>query len=92
MDCEEFEQTCSVLIAADVILLFRFLASQGYDFWLQKQAHSSFRIPGTGQKFNAGLFEKLKSFVEVSFCQEKKVVQQLEPYQLRLLSKLVKPS
>ena len=75
MDAEEFVQTCSVLMAADVILLFRFLASQGYDFWLQKLAHSSFRVPNKGHQFNASLFEKLKSFVEVSFCQEKKVVQ-----------------
>jgi hypothetical protein len=34
MELEEFEQTCSVLMAADVVLLFRFLGSQGYDFWL----------------------------------------------------------
>ena len=25
MECEEFEQTCSVLVDADVVLLFRFL-------------------------------------------------------------------
>ena len=36
MEFEEFEQTCSMLIAADVVLLFRFLGSQGYDFWLEK--------------------------------------------------------
>ena len=34
------------------------------------------------------LIEKLKEFVEISFCQEKKVVQALQPYQLRLLSKI----
>lgn len=77
-----------MLAAADVVLLFRFLGSQGYDYWLQKQTHSSFRVPDHGQKFNAALLEKLKGFVEISFCQEKKVVEHLEPYQLRLLSKM----
>lgn len=36
MEYEEFEQSCSVLVAADVVLLFRLLESQGYDYWLQK--------------------------------------------------------
>jgi len=34
------------------------------------------------------LIEKLKEFVEISFCEEKKVIQHLQPYQLRLLSKI----
>ena len=88
MPLEEFEQTCSVLAAADVVLLFRFLASQGYDFWLQKQAFASPRDPRQSPHFHTALIEKLKEFVEISFCEEKKVVQALQPYQLRLLSKV----
>lgn len=87
MEFEEFEQTCSVLVAADVILLFRFLECQGYDYWLQKLAHSSFKPTTQPQKFDTTLIEKLKEFVEITFCEEKKVIQQLQPYQLRLLSK-----
>lgn len=43
MELEDFEQTCSVVVPADVVLLFRFLECQGYDYWLQKQAYSSFK-------------------------------------------------
>jgi hypothetical protein len=39
-------------------------------------------------KFNCSLIEKLKEFVEINFCEEKKVIQHLEPYQLRLLSRM----
>ena len=42
---DEFEQTCSLLAAADVVLLFRFLGAQGYDYWLQRQAFASPRKP-----------------------------------------------
>lgn len=87
MEFEEFEQTCSLLVAADVILLFRFLECQGYDYWLHKQAYSSFKPAQQAKKFDTNLIEKLKEFVEISFCEEKKVIQQLSPYQLRLLSK-----
>jgi hypothetical protein len=34
------------------------------------------------------LIEKLKEFVEVNVCQEKKLIEKLEAYQLRLLSKV----
>jgi len=34
------------------------------------------------------LIEKLKEFAEVSFCEEKKIIQDLQSYQLRLLSKV----
>lgn len=78
-----------MLVAADVILLFRFLESQGYDYWLQKSAYPSFKPPiKQSSKFNCSLIEKLKEFVEINFCEEKKVIQHLEPYQLRLLSKM----
>ena len=88
MEYEEFEQTCCLLAAADVVLLFRFLGSQGYDFWLQKQAFASPRNPKRSPHFQTSLLEKLKEFVEISFCEEKKVIQGLQPYQLRLLSKV----
>lgn len=75
-------------MAADIVLLFRFLESQGYDYWLQKMAYPSFRPPKSSRKFDATLIEKLKRFVEVGFCEETDVIQHLEPYQLRLLSKV----
>lgn len=88
MDFETFEQTCTALAVAGTVALFRFLESQGYDYWLQKMSYSSFRPPRSSKKFDASLIEKLKQFVEVDFCQETKVIQHLEPYQLRLLSKI----
>jgi len=89
MEYEEFEQSCSVLVTADVVLFFRLLESQGYDYWLQKQAFASF-MPSKREtrKLDKSLIEKLKEFVEISFCEEKKVIAELEPYQLRLLSKV----
>lgn len=42
MDYEEFEQSCLFLVDVDSVLLFRLLESQGYDYWLQKQAFASF--------------------------------------------------
>ena len=70
-----------------MVLLFRFLECQGYDYWLHKRAYSSFKPTQQAKKFDTNLIEKLKEFVEISFCEEKKVIQQLSPYQLRLLSK-----
>ena len=88
MEREEFEQTCSVLIAADVVLFFRLLESQGYDYWLQRRANCSFMPPTQSEKFDKLLIEKLREFVEINFCEEKKVIQSLEPHHLRLLSKV----
>jgi hypothetical protein len=88
MPYEEFEQTCALLAAADVVLLYRFLGCQGYDYWLQKLAYSTPRNPKLSPHFHTTLLEKLKEFVEVSFCEEKNVIQGLRPYQLRLLSKV----
>jgi hypothetical protein len=51
-------------------------------------AYPSFRPPKSTRKFDATLIEKLKRFVEVGFCEETDVIQHLEPYQLRLLSKV----
>lgn len=87
MEYEEFEQTCALLAAADSVLLFKLLGHFGYDYWLQQRAFATPRNPKQSQHFNTALLERLKEFVEVSFCQEKQVIQALEPYQLRLLSK-----
>jgi hypothetical protein len=34
------------------------------------------------------MIETLKEFVEISFCEEQQVISELQPYQLRLLSKV----
>ena len=69
MPYDEFEQTCSLLAAADVVLLFRFLGAQGYDYWLQRQAFASPLNPKQSPHFQTSLLEKLKEFVEISFCE-----------------------
>ena len=53
-------------MAADIVLLFRFLESQGYDYWLQKIAYPSFRPSKSSRKFDATMIEKFKRFIEVS--------------------------
>lgn len=71
MDDEEFVGSCSILVATDVVLLFRLLESQGYDFWLQKQAFASF-MPSKREprRLDKNMIEALKVFVEISFCEE----------------------
>lgn len=34
------------------------------------------------------MVEALKEFVEISFCEEQQVISELEPYHLRLISKI----
>ena len=40
------------------------------------------------RKLDKSMIESLKEFVEISFCEEQQVISELQPYQLRLLSKV----
>lgn len=93
MEFDVFRQLCLTMVDADVLLLFRLFDAQGYDIWLEQRAYATI-CPAAHQNRPEGsllvdklTIEKVKEFIENSFCDVKKVVTQLEPYQVRLLSK-----
>lgn len=89
LDQESMQEMLLNLVLADATLFIKFLYSQGYDMWLtQGTLQCKPTLKQINLLRNVQLLEKLKKLVEIDMCHESKLVESLEPHQLRITTLL----